>query len=240
MFVTLMYHLVADAISHPMCISPRQLREQLTALHRRGLEILTLPRALERLRGGDAAPGVLLTFDDGYANSVDVSLPLLEAFAAPAVLAVCSSYLFPQLRPASTVHISQDFADLARIRAWIRSGRDVAGHSYAHPKLTKLSDSEVTWQVAEDQRLLQRAFGQAPRAFVYPFGSVDERVSRLVQGLYEAAFTDERGCHPGVGSNWMLRRSRVRPEWSLDDFERVVSEELSTCVRQQSRRLRDS
>ena len=39
------------------------------------------------------SPGVLLTFDDGFANNVNNALPVLEAFGAPAVFFVSARHV---------------------------------------------------------------------------------------------------------------------------------------------------
>ncbi len=46
----------------------------------------------EELLGSDA-PGVLLTFDDGFANNHDVVLPLLMRYRAPAVFFVATRHI---------------------------------------------------------------------------------------------------------------------------------------------------
>jgi len=60
------------------------LREQLAALGRLGLTPVTVSEGLARLAGGRPGRVVALTFDDGYADNVDVVLPLLEAAGARA------------------------------------------------------------------------------------------------------------------------------------------------------------
>ena len=232
MFTTLMYHLVDDEIVDPMSISVAQLTAQLSWLAATGVRCISLREAVDLLERGEPMRErrALLTFDDGYRNTIHTVLPLLERFAAPALLAVCSSYVLPALRPKVMPHASQDFADTADLARWLESGRDVAGHSYSHAKLTVATDDELAWQVKADKRLLERALGDSLRAFVYPYGSVDARVRAVLAGEYALAFTDERGQHPRAGDSFMLRRLRVRPEWSSDHFATMVQKELESCA----------
>ena len=232
MFTTLMYHLVDDEIVDPMSISVAQLTAQLSWLEATGVRCISLSEAVGLLARGEPIrePRALLTFDDGYRNTIHTVLPLLERFSAPALLAVCASYVLPALRPKATPHASQDFADEADLARWLQSGRDIAGHSYSHAKLTTATDDELVWQVMEDKRLLERALGSSLRAFVYPFGSVDARVREVLAHEYSLAFTDERGQHPRAGDRFMLRRLRIRPEWSTDHFANMVQKELESCA----------
>ncbi len=64
--------------------SPAQLAASVTALRRDGWEIVHLDEALRRLRGqGPSPPFAVLTFDDGYRDTLTRALPILERLQAP-------------------------------------------------------------------------------------------------------------------------------------------------------------
>ncbi len=64
--------------------SPAQLAASVTGLCRDGWEIVSLDEALRRLRGEEASlPFAVLTFDDGYRDSLTRALPILERLQAP-------------------------------------------------------------------------------------------------------------------------------------------------------------
>ncbi|APR75947.1 polysaccharide deacetylase family protein [Minicystis rosea] len=214
-----------------MSVPPRSFRDQLGVLEEMGITLLRLADVNRILDGAPApARGVLVTFDDGYRNTVDTALPLLDERRVPAVVALCASYVRPETRPATTVHVSQDFADASEIEAWLATGRDIAGHSYGHPKLTALSEPEITREIAEDKMTLEHLFGRAIDTFVYPFGAADERVEQIVGRYYQNAFADARGSVPSRARRLAIRRTRVRPEWSAREFREHVERELGACA----------
>ena len=59
-------------------ITPEFLDLVLALLDRNGLEIVTLDEGAARLRSGQGAPFVVLTFDDGFRDVVTHGLPVLE------------------------------------------------------------------------------------------------------------------------------------------------------------------
>ncbi len=64
--------------------SPAQLAASVTGLRRDGWEIVHLDEALRRLRDqGPSPPFAVLTFDDGYRDTLTRALPILERLQAP-------------------------------------------------------------------------------------------------------------------------------------------------------------
>jgi peptidoglycan/xylan/chitin deacetylase (PgdA/CDA1 family) len=60
----------------------------LAALRRQGRDFVTLSEAMRRLEQPDSSPFVALTFDDGYRSNMDLALPVMEKFNAPATIFV--------------------------------------------------------------------------------------------------------------------------------------------------------
>jgi peptidoglycan/xylan/chitin deacetylase (PgdA/CDA1 family) len=66
-------------------VTPEFLDAALTLIAARGLEFVTLAEVARRLTDG-GPPFAALTFDDGYRDTRDVALPILERHAAPATV----------------------------------------------------------------------------------------------------------------------------------------------------------
>ena len=95
----LMYHSVAGDgdgrwIAPRNRIAPRRFEAQMRFLarHRR---VISLPALLDMIRHHEPIqPGtVLLTFDDGYRDSLYVAAPILQRYRLPAVLYLCTGYI---------------------------------------------------------------------------------------------------------------------------------------------------
>lgn len=236
MFVTLMYHLIDERIVHPMSVPLHSFREHLAVLNEMDVSLLTLADVNAALEDAYLpSGGVLITFDDGYRNSIDTALTVLEEARAPALISLCSAYLRPETRPPRTVHVSQEFSGVSEIKAWLDTGRDIAGHSYDHPRLTDLSDEEATAQVATDKRILEDTFARSIDTFVYPFGAVDKRVEQIVGRYYRNAFSDSAGCWPAPDCRLAMRRMRVRPEWTPLEFHNEIELALTSRSSDQAR-----
>lgn len=67
-------------------ITPEFLDEALGLVREVGLELVSLDEAVRRIPDPDAAPFAALTFDDGYRDTRDFALPILERHGAPATV----------------------------------------------------------------------------------------------------------------------------------------------------------
>ncbi|MFC8538541.1 polysaccharide deacetylase family protein [Streptomyces sp. NPDC057249] len=234
MFVPLMYHLVDARIDHPMSVPEDSFRRQLDWLGDNGIPVLTPDRALaaaepEHTRQAPS-PGVLLTFDDGYLNTVTTVRPLLDERGLSAVMAVCGSYLDPATLPDHIPHASQEFASAGDVRDWLAAGHAIAGHSYTHPRLTGLPREELEAEIDLDLRAIESATGHRPATFCYPFGKSDQAVREVVGRFYRHAFVTDGGSWPHPAHPLAMRRLQVRPEWDVDAFGTEVVRALAACV----------
>jgi peptidoglycan/xylan/chitin deacetylase (PgdA/CDA1 family) len=87
----ILYHRVAEAGSDPcrLSVSPAHFKEHLEVL-RRDCEPLSLSRLVASAGAKRRAPGVAITFDDGYADNLLQAKPALERFGFPATFFITS------------------------------------------------------------------------------------------------------------------------------------------------------
>lgn len=233
MFVPLMYHLVDDRVEHPMSVPQDAFRRQLDWLGASGVTVLTVDRAVAALDNpGEVTEGVVLTFDDGYLNTVTTVREMLDERGLHAVMAVCGSYLDPATTPADIPHASREFASAQDVRDWLAAGHDVAGHSYTHPRLTTLDRRDLEAEVDLDLEAVEAATGRRPTTFCYPFGKADAAVREVVGQRYRHAFVTDGGSWPDPAHPLAMRRLEVRPAWDLGTFRAEVGRALEACRRQ--------
>jgi peptidoglycan/xylan/chitin deacetylase (PgdA/CDA1 family) len=93
--VILLYHRVFEPRSDPqrLCVSPKHFARHLEHLGRH-YRVMTLQEAGRSLREGRMPKrGVVITFDDGYADNLLNAKPLLERYETPATVFVVTGYV---------------------------------------------------------------------------------------------------------------------------------------------------
>lgn len=160
-------------------------------------------------------PGVLLTFDDGLANTVNNGLPVLEAFAAPAVFFVTTQHVedpknwLPYCRAKASSRWSAPKEVPQQVAGELFDGMSerqlrqcadhplitIGSHSVSHPFLTQCSDEELDGELTRSRQYLEQVTGQDVSMFAYPTGDYDRRVLEAVDDAgYELSFAvDAKG-----------------------------------------------
>ena len=155
--------------------------------------------------------GVLLTFDDGFANNHDVVLPLLEANRAPAVFFVATQHVSDRGRwlPWLAKRVEEQLGRAARVSPRLaadvfdgmtpqmvrRCARHplvtIGSHTVSHPRLTALDDESLRFELRRSREYLEEVGGCSVDLLAYPFGDVDSRVARAAaEAGYRAAFAE--------------------------------------------------
>jgi peptidoglycan/xylan/chitin deacetylase (PgdA/CDA1 family) len=73
-------------------ITPEFLDEVLSLVRRMGFDIVSMDEALSRLTESGSRPFLALTFDDGYRDTMDFALPVLERHSAPFAVYIATGF----------------------------------------------------------------------------------------------------------------------------------------------------
>jgi peptidoglycan/xylan/chitin deacetylase (PgdA/CDA1 family)/GT2 family glycosyltransferase len=140
---------------------------------------------------------VLITLDDGYADSAEHALPLLRHLGFGAAVYVVTGRLGSSgdwsvqfgFKPHALMNADQ-------VRYWAQHGIDFGAHTRTHPDLTTLDEQRLADEVEGSADDLARLVGHRPASFAYPFGIYDDRVRERVSRSFDLALT----CNPGFNS----------------------------------------
>lgn len=202
MFVSLMYHNVCErrasegTWSGYECLSPSvtgyfvdqdTFRRHCTIIAESGQRfdidrLRTLmsgrsPRESEAA-GDSRLPGVLLTFDDGWRDSVDVGGPILEEHGLQALLFVTTDLIGHPF-----------FVDRRQLQG-LPSTFAVGSHARTHRLLAELPDDEVRAELADSKAVLEDILGREVDTIAFPGGAFDRRVLRMTREAgYRMIFT---------------------------------------------------
>ena len=155
---------------------------------------------------------VLLTFDDGWRDSVEVAGPLLEQHR-------CSAVLFVTLDFLGRRHFLSR-ADVSRIGT---VALRVGSHARTHRMLSLLPEDEIRAELADSKKALEDLAGYEVDSLSIPSGAVDRRVRRIAAECgYRFVFDSEVRVNSPGDSALAIGRVAVMSGTALPVFRRYV------------------
>jgi peptidoglycan/xylan/chitin deacetylase (PgdA/CDA1 family) len=173
-------------------------RGQMALIEDLGYRVVSLAEAVELTRDATppAAPTLAITFDDGFANNLDVAYPELARRGWTATVFVATSYV--DRRPYLTAK------ELPRV---VELGLEVGNHTHGHPDVRGLEPAKIVEEISECSRRLEDLIGSRPRHFCYPNGRYGPTARNAVAGTeMEGACTGRVGFNPPGADPFLLRR----------------------------------
>jgi peptidoglycan/xylan/chitin deacetylase (PgdA/CDA1 family) len=193
--LVLCYHAVSDDWPAELSVTPERLTAQLELLSRRGYRGATFS---EVVRGEAPRRSVALTFDDGYASTLELARPILDRFEMPGTLFVPTTYIGggPMSWPGidgwlGTEHQSELVPlDWDGVRELADAGWEIGSHTKSHPHLTQTPDPQLDDELRESREICEQELGRPCESIAYPFGDHDDRVIAATAAAgYRAAAT---------------------------------------------------
>ena len=182
---------------------------QMFLLRLLGYQGLSMSAAMPYLRGEKLGRVAVITFDDGYVDTLENALPILQKNGFSA-----TCYFISQRKgqyndwDAAALNVRKPLMNDEQVRAWHTAGMEVGAHSRTHPRLTGCSDAELKNEIAGSKADLETLTGSAITQFCYPYGDLNERVANAVKNAgFDAATTTQRG-RAQAGEN-LLNLKRV-------------------------------
>jgi GT2 family glycosyltransferase/peptidoglycan/xylan/chitin deacetylase (PgdA/CDA1 family) len=176
----LMYHAFSEGEEGDRyVISRRAFARQLRLLKALRYRVLGFEELARMLREDEPPPprSVVLTIDDGYADNLEIALPLLARHRSPATLFLVSQRLggvndwtaegAVAGRPLLSVE------EVRRLRGkWVAIG----AHTRTHPALTEVADERQAQEIGGSREDLADLLDEPIPTFAYPYGKFDPGV----------------------------------------------------------------
>jgi peptidoglycan/xylan/chitin deacetylase (PgdA/CDA1 family) len=220
----LLYHRVSDD-RDPLSVSPQCFRRQMEALAESGVRAVNLAEVAERLFGEGTSPDriVGLTFDDGYVDIVENALPVLEQHGFQATVFVATGLVDGTASP-EWYERPPPILSWPQIVELDKGGTlHFEAHSVTHRNLRQLDDQEVSFELEESKRVLERRLDREVGVFSYPGGVLGDRERALAQA---AGYRLAVSCEPGVNrpgtDRFSLSRIQIDARDNLLDFRAKV------------------
>lgn len=169
------------------------------ARFRSHLKTLSDDPALEVVSSSEipsSGPGtkVVLTFDDGYLDTLRTASPILHTFGMPFTVFVTTGFLDRGHPEYLTV---DDLCELAA-----QDAVTIGSHGATHSLLTKCDDDQLRRELVGSRERLEEIIGAPVRSISYPHGDVDARVR---------AAAIAAGYASGAGSRFDINRPERNP-----------------------------
>lgn len=221
--VVLIYHRVGRVSQSRVDLPEWLFTEQIARLSEHP-GVVTLDSALGLLnRPAPAGPSpVVVTFDDGTADFVDVALPVLVRYGVPATLYVATEFIesgkpFPQdAAPASWSGLA-DASSTGLVT--------IGSHTHTHSLLDRITVEAAAVDLDRSIDLLGARLGVEARHFAYPKAIVARpEIEREVTSRFQtAALAGTRANPYGRTNPYRLARSPVQVEDGLRFFSKKVA-----------------
>jgi peptidoglycan/xylan/chitin deacetylase (PgdA/CDA1 family) len=229
----LMYHKVNDIPDNPTTVPVGRFDEQLAQLGELGYRAVDLEAVLEHYTLGKRLPlkAILITFDDGYRDTLENALPMLQKHGCPAVIFVPVGYMddatpLPHETRLAERGMRNPTLDWGLMRELDAGGVRVESHGIAHRPLAEVSLDEAVREIAVSKLKLEEQLGRSVRAYSYVKGSeahfhpVHESIVK--QAGYEIAFTTISRSNGPRTNPFRLGRYNVEP-YPSRTFELVLA-----------------
>jgi peptidoglycan/xylan/chitin deacetylase (PgdA/CDA1 family) len=179
-------------------VTPDAFQAQMRWIRRSGWTVLSLDDYAEALAGGKRTPrrGVVVTFDDGYADCLTYARPVLEAFGFSATFFVVAGAVggTDRWNPTHGTH-PERLAGWDDLRILHRAGFAVGSHTVRHRRLAELPVEEAREEVTASRVRLEEGLGAPVRHLAYPQGSWSAAVAAAVREAgYASACATRRGA----------------------------------------------
>lgn len=207
-----MYHSVVEGSSRcgDYVISAGQFESDVSALHEAGYETVNIAD-LERYVDGGELPEkpVMITFDDGFLNNIDVCGPILEKYDMCAVLSVVGVYTENEERCDWKRSDNYSYLTWEEIAAADKKGTfEIQNHSYnmhggsGRQGAKKVSGEDaatfkekVKQDITHMQELLKQKAGVRASCFTYPYGYFDSDTKDVIR---ECGFAASLICYERI------------------------------------------
>lgn len=154
---------------------------------------------------------LLLTFDDGYEEIIDLVIPGLQFRNVPALVFLVAGYSGRtnswdlSLGRRSFKHISWEEAVELKSQ-----GVHFGSHGFTHADLTQLSVEGCKEEMQRSKDMLEDRLGAVVRSFSYPFGRYNRKIKKIAADVgYEAAFSLYPAHTNGIIDRYALRRNGI-------------------------------
>ncbi|WP_022668870.1 polysaccharide deacetylase family protein [Desulfospira joergensenii] len=229
-FIILMYHMVSEPANKKegrFVCTPELFRRQIEYLHNKKFNVISLPNAVDALKGGKYIPQktIVITFDDGYLDTYQNAFPVLLEFGFPATVFVVSSLVGMTnnwIEPSSG--IERRLCNWTQLREMIKYGIDIGSHTSTHQDLTAVSLKNAIAEILHPKLELEHQLSKPIDSFAYPYGRFTQPIKQaVIEANYQFACSTKSGFNNHETDPFLLHRTDIFGSDTFHAFKQKLS-----------------
>jgi len=218
-----MYHYLsvppkdADIYRLDLSVTPENFEAQLAYLKEAGFSTISLDDLTYHLAGLKSLPEkpIILTFDDGYADSYTNAFPLLKKYGFTATF-------FLVTQPID--YGDPNYLSWDNVVEMHEAGMDFGAHTYRHLDLRARDVDFLVYEIVGSKEAIEARIKEPVRYFVYPAGKYDQLViDVLASANFWGALTTRHGFEHTHATRLEMPRIRMRGSDTLEIFRYKVN-----------------
>lgn len=214
-------------------IDPQLFDLQMNYLKNNNFRVINLAEFYEMIQARTATNyrTIVLTFDDGYADSFLYAYPILKKYGFNATFFLICNFVgskntFPWLREPLFPRGENLPLSVDQILDMAKGGMDFGSHSHSHQRLTRLSLKQAFEEIQGSKTYIEKLLGQEIYSFSYPYGSWNDfdgsHQEMVRKAEYGLAVTTIYGSIDLNSNPFALRRISIYANDGLNTFEMKV------------------
>ncbi|MBM3328975.1 MAG: polysaccharide deacetylase family protein [Calditrichaeota bacterium] len=192
--------------THRLAHRPDIFRQAVGLLLASGREIATIAELGDRLRQHeDVGSCLAINFDDGYADNVEIALPILVEFGVKATFFIAAGCIQAEkCVPGGDHHFYDDLPmmSIAQLRELQQAGMEIGSHTFSHRYMRNDSPEIVEWELRASKQWLEDKLGTAVTSFAFPNGEVPHKSREVLIAT---------GYHQAVTMQWNTIQHNTDP-----------------------------
>jgi len=233
----LMYHSISDNPSDLHSVSPTAFEKQMRFLAKK-CNVISLDRLVHcfNVKGMLPDNAVVITFDDGLADTYTAAYPVLKKYDLPATVFVAPNWVSPcGISQRHEARLGErHYMTWNQIQEMSQNGISIGAHTMSHCSLPTLTPEEAHSEILESKTRLEQQLGQPVKFFAYPYGAFRDLSPDIVRMVAESGYTCAVTSLSGVngpGLNiYALRRIEIEVGDGMYVFRRGVAGALSSWI----------
>lgn len=225
-----MYHRVINTVEnegfHGTYIYEDIFRKHLKYLKENNYEVITfkdLEKISWRNRFNLNKKYIILTFDDGYVDNYKIAFPILKEFGFTATIFLMAESTYNEWDVNASNEKAFPLMTKEMILEMQNYGIEFGAHTFNHPKINKISNQEIEYQVIECKKILEEKIGEKIITFAYPYGILNDYAKEMAKKAgYTFAVATDSGPVCLSDDLFQIRRIAIFPITNLRSFKRKV------------------